>query len=663
MAILARGQITVVDVSDGGKGDKGDPGKDAVAYDLQPVREEAVVGRDRRLSVSLEYKVVRNEGGTQTAVDTARHPECTVEVALLAYNLNTKTGQGVSVPVTKGELSSATYTLDNYGSPLIVQELSAKLLLDGEVVARRYIPVVMKPHAVTEIDTAVGRISSTVYGSSTGGDYGIVNYITDITQRIDGIDLSVTAMKPGGGNLVVNGDFGDDGLNTFGNMGGITRGIRTDQGAPGFARVLAMDCTAAGQGLYMSADKQKVLYPLTPGLEYVMSFLVKASAPTGVDVGFGSTGIHFHDRKTVDAGTAWKRVEYAFRARTKAQWLKILSTAPSTLYVTGIQVELGNKATEWDNTQEAVSRTGINIRDRRITLTSDNVEVRNNSGTTTLLVDSRGKLTASLIDVNSLFAQDIDARNGHIANLNVDNGTIGRFTLGEYKIGTEGTDPANRRYAMSLSKQDFHMTMYRPGSGSYVEKDFAVDVFAERETLSVKNTAPKRAGLTTGTNAAVVARASGQDVNLSFLGKGNMVVDGMADGFAAVTLQSSVTGNVYDLDLRKANRFRIATLGASNQQVRLPKYSDVWEIVGNYSGFTSITQAFSIRVTVFNRGYGNTIAITGRNVNDSSSSYPLLFDPGGTPVNAYLLGSGKCVDVYLVYFGDDGSQKYAAYIK
>lgn len=415
--ILARAQITIAVVQDG---DKGDPGRDAVAYGLQPVREDAVVDRDRRLAVRLEYTVVKNEGGTQTVVDTARHPECVVEVGLFVYNLKTKTGQGAVVDVTKGELSSAAYTLDNYGSPLVVQELFVQLLLNNEVVDRRYIPVVMKPHAVTEIDTVLGRISNTVYGSSTGGDYGIVNYITDITQRIDSIDLSVTSMKPGGGNLVINGDFGDTGSIPFGNMGGITRGIRTDQGAPGFAKVLAMDCTAANQGLYLSDNLQEVLYPMKPGLEYVLSFLVKASAPTDIHVGNGQSGTHFYDRKTVDVGTAWKRVEYTFRPRYAALWIKIYSAAPATIYLTAIQVELGNKATEWDNTQEAVRRTGINIRNRRITLTSDNVEVRNNSGTTTLLVDSRGKLTASLIDVNSLFAQNIDARNGTIRNLIVE---------------------------------------------------------------------------------------------------------------------------------------------------------------------------------------------------------------------------------------------------
>lgn len=415
--ILARAQITIAVVQDG---DKGDPGRDAVAYGLQPVREDAVVDRDRRLAVRLEYTVVKNEGGTQTVVDTARHPECVVEIGLFVYNLKTKTGQGAVVDVTKGELSSAAYTIDNYGSPLVVQELFVQLLLNNEVVDRRYIPVVMKPHAVTEIDTVLGRISNTVYGSSTSGEYGIVNYITDITQRIDSIDLSVTSMKPGGGNLVINGDFGDTGSIPFGNMGGITRGIRTDQGAPGFAKVLAMDCTAANQGLYLSDNLQEVLYPMKPGLEYVLSFLAKASAPTDIHVGNGQSGTHFYDRKTVDVDTAWKRVEYTFRPRYAATWIKIYSAAPATIYLTAIQVELGNKATEWDNTQEAVRRTGINIRDRRITLTSDNVEVMNNSGTTTLLIDSRGKLTASLIDVNSLFAQNIDARNGTIRNLIVE---------------------------------------------------------------------------------------------------------------------------------------------------------------------------------------------------------------------------------------------------
>lgn len=653
--ILARAQITLAVVQDG---DKGDPGRDAVAYVLQPVREDAVVDRDRRLAVRLEYTVVKNEGGTQTVVDTARHPECVVEIGLFVYNLKTKTGQGAVVDVTKGELSSAAYTIDNYGSPLVVQELFVQLLLNNEVVDRRYIPVVMKPHAVTEIDTVLGRISNTVYGSSTSGEYGIVNYITDITQRIDSIDLSVTSMKPGGGNLVINGDFGDTGSIPFGNMGGITRGIRTDQGAPGFAKVLAMDCTAAGQGLYMSADLQEVLYPLKPGLEYVLSFLVKASAPTGIHVGNGQSGTHFYDRKTVDVGTAWKRVEYTFRPRYTTTWIKIYSAAPATIYLTAIQVELGNKATEWDNTQEAVSRTGINIRDRRITLTSDNVEVRNNSGTTTLLVDSRGKLTASLIDVNSLFAQNIDARNGHITNLNVDSGTVGGFVIGTYSITSKGTSPGGMTYDMLLSRS----SLYLQGSeGSGSEKLFDVDVLSDAETLKVINDKKPRSGAT-NTNTGIIVKARNKQVNIALLAEGNSLVGGMSEGYALESIQSTVANYVYSLDLRKANRFRIASF-ATGQSVRLPSRTHIVDMFGNNVAYNNLRR-FCFRVMLFNRGYRNSISIIGHTASDTAFEYPQIYGSNGQNTNAYILESGKCVEVFLVYEETDGGeQKYTAYIK
>lgn len=653
--ILARAQITIAVVQDG---DKGDPGRDAVAYGLQPVREDAVVDRDRRLAVRLEYRVVKNEGGTQTVVDTARHPECVVEVGLFVYNLKTKTGQGAVVGVTKGELSSAAYTIDNYGSPLIVHDLFVQLLLNNEVVDRRYIPVVMKPHAVTEIDTVLGRISNTVYGSSTSGDYGIVNYITDITQRIDSIDLSVTSMKPGGGNLVINGDFGDTGSIPFGNMGGITRGIRTDQGAPGFAKVLAMDCTAANQGLYLSDNLQEVLYPMKPGLEYVLSFLVKASAPTEIHVGNGQSGTHFYDRKTVDVDTAWKRVEYTFRPRYAATWIKIYSAAPATIYLTAIQVELGNKATEWDNTQEAVRRTGINIRNRRITLTSDNVEVRNNSGTTTLLVDSRGKLTASLIDVNSLFAQNIDARNGHITNLNVDSGTVGGFVIGTYSITSKGTSPGGMTYDMLLSRS----SLYLQGSeGSGSEKLFDVDVLSDTETLKVINDKKPRSGAT-NTNTGIIVKARNKQVNIALLAEGNSLVGGMSEGYALESIQSTVANYVYSLDLRKANRFRIASF-ATGQSVRLPSRTHIVDMFGNNVAYNNLRR-FCFRVMLFNRGYRNSISIIGHTASDTAFEYPQIYGSNGQNTNAYILESGKCVDVFLVYEETDGGeQKYTAYIK
>lgn len=86
-----------------------------------------------------------------------------------------------------------------------------------------------------------------------------------------------------------------------------------------------------------------------------------------------------------------------------------------TVYFRQPQLELGSEATEWTrcaaDVEGGLLATGIDIEDGKITLTSDNVIVKNNSGTATAMLDSNGKLRTDMIDTDELVAKRIMTKN------------------------------------------------------------------------------------------------------------------------------------------------------------------------------------------------------------------------------------------------------------
>ena len=82
-----------------------------------------------------------------------------------------------------------------------------------------------------------------------------------------------------------------------------------------------------------------------------------------------------------------------------------------TVYFRKPQLELGSEATEWTrcaaDIEGGLLATGIDIYNNKIELTSDNVEVKNNSGNTTMLLDKNGKLNVGLLDADKVQAGKI----------------------------------------------------------------------------------------------------------------------------------------------------------------------------------------------------------------------------------------------------------------
>lgn len=73
-----------------------------------------------------------------------------------------------------------------------------------------------------------------------------------------------------------------------------------------------------------------------------------------------------------------------------------------SLSVWNVQVERGTGAHPFTNGDGGLLGTGIDIANKCITLTSDNIQVKNNEGKTTLLIDDKGKLQADLIDADNI---------------------------------------------------------------------------------------------------------------------------------------------------------------------------------------------------------------------------------------------------------------------
>lgn len=108
--------------------------------------------------------------------------------------------------------------------------------------------------------------------------------------------------------------------------------------------------------------------------------------------------------------TGWKQYWVTFKL-TAAQTdmtpvIMRMFTTGVTYYIAGVKLREGGRPDPWTDygisapTAAALSLlpTGIDIEQRKLTLTSDNVEVRNNAGQTTALLDSDGNLTAKTLN-------------------------------------------------------------------------------------------------------------------------------------------------------------------------------------------------------------------------------------------------------------------------
>ena len=153
--------------------------------------------------------------------------------------------------------------------------------------------------------------------------------------------------------------------------------------------------------------------------DYTLSFMAKGTGNLDVylfndnfDVSLLSE-VSGQQRNTEDGNATivltpeWKRHTVRWRTKSARTWawsyLQMRVFAVSEAYIAQPKLEKGCIATAWTDgdgdmvSTKALLATGIDIENRKVTITSDNVEVRNNSGETTALLDETGKIQTNLV--------------------------------------------------------------------------------------------------------------------------------------------------------------------------------------------------------------------------------------------------------------------------
>ena len=109
----------------------------------------------------------------------------------------------------------------------------------------------------------------------------------------------------------------------------------------------------------------------------------------------------------------WERRHWTFKTKEETLITVLFAhsgTDESLMWLCQPKLEEGNTATPWceyDGTEEALLATGVDTRNRKVKITSDNFVVQNNKGKQTLLVDEEGHINTNLISAESISAQKI----------------------------------------------------------------------------------------------------------------------------------------------------------------------------------------------------------------------------------------------------------------
>lgn len=196
--------------------------------------------------------------------------------------------------------------------------------------------------------------------------------------------------------------------------------------------VLQSGSLAAG-GEYI--DVVRWNYVLTPeaGVQYTLSFWAKGTGEirsflaanvcdwvlgeTKNEVGVSDGYIAFQ------LTSGWKRYSVTWSTRTDTSGAKNLipvrlmpnSSSASQVSVCGVRFEKGSVATPWRGkpaTDTNLLATGIDINNKKVIITSDNFEIRNNSGEVTTTVGEDGTLTGVTLETRDYGFGHIKMTNG-----------------------------------------------------------------------------------------------------------------------------------------------------------------------------------------------------------------------------------------------------------
>lgn len=433
------------------KGDKGDPGKQgeqgksATSYRLQlkSGTEAKVVtngsGDDVKFTLSaiIYYLVIKNTGGSDTEVTDAKFV-ATIEGKDRTVLYDTKTNKGYYLEYTGTTAYTATNTPQS-AIPLTVTLADGTVLNDS-------IPVTIQPGVAVDIDNKLNQLTTTVTGKAD---------ISTLEQTAGRISAKVASL--GLRNLLMDSEFRCPVEKT------IKRGGKKYREAWNNGTNVTVTDTANG----ISAEGVNAVKAVSDGDWTVTRWYVPAKSGQvytasawcmvpDVSVLTGDSCCYlqlFACKDDLSRSNDSKAYAY-FKGLSSGEWKRdtcsltmpqdtaytyievaLAAFRCGTVYFRQPQLEYGGEATEWtrcaDDVEGGLLATGIDIENGKITLTSDNVTVRNNSGAKIALFgttqDGTPFLNTDLIDARVITVDRLMAFNGDTMLTSINIGGHGEF--------------------------------------------------------------------------------------------------------------------------------------------------------------------------------------------------------------------------------------------
>lgn len=380
----------------------------------------------------------------------------------------------------------------------------------------------------------------------------------------------------------------------------------------------------------------------------------------------------------------WKRYSVTFSVDTDVAvgFIPVRLRKSSMIAIAGLKLEPYGRATEYTDraiTAEEMLATGIDIFNRKVIVTADKFEVRNNLGKTTAKVNADGVFeTYNIICNGGTFKNisstggtfnDITAVNGTYKNINVTGSSWingGKFCgerqpdgtiLGGFEVGSNGLTYIIPDDWLGTSKGEASNIHISADGGNLSSK---VGVIRDNNFLMGAEFKVNyaRADIPWGTyNVAAWLEASGNadGQNYAFMGMGHGILRGMIEGVSF----SPITHN--------AEQFGCMDLGTyGNRWLFVCPKVDVFAVLPTRSSvakFLANSGTWCLRVQVICSPVSpHNVKICGRQTSGSynTTQIPQLYNKSSVKTDGLYCNAGNIIDILLVW---DGTEYYALHIK
>lgn len=380
----------------------------------------------------------------------------------------------------------------------------------------------------------------------------------------------------------------------------------------------------------------------------------------------------------------WKRYSVTFSVDTDVAvgFIPVRLRKNGMVAIAGLKLEPYGRATEYTNraiTTEEMLATGIDIFNKKVVVTADKFEVRNNLGNTTAKVNADGVFeTSDIVCKGGKFENisstggtftDITAINGTYKNINVTGSSwinSGKFCgerkkdgtiLGGFEIGSNGLTYNIPEKWLGTSKGEASNIHISADSGNLSSK---VGVIRDNNFLMGAKFKVNyaRTDIPWGTyNVAAWLEASGNTdgQNYAFMGLGHGILRGMIEGisFAPITHNTEQFGCV-DLGVY-GNRWLFVCPKVDVLAV-LPTRSSV----AKFLCLSDHTWCLRVQV-ICSPVSPHNVKICGRQTSGSynTTQIPQLYNKSSVKTDGLYCNAGNIIDILLVW---DGTEYYALHM-